>query len=198
MSIANSLSSKLPADYREVLYWKITETASRGVVVNLMSIPLALIFGAAFFVFARIFGKPPRFILSGGEMLVVLIGAIIVIVSHEFVHGIAMQMYGGKAQYGFWRKGLMFYATAPGHAFKRNQYIIIILGPLVSLSVLACCGIAILSGSSMIWLLLLWGTVNASTAGADLWIAAIVLRYPASTYVVNERDGMRIFLPQAT
>ena len=40
-------------------------------------------------------------------------------------------------------KGLMFYATAPGHAFLRNQYILVSLAPLVSLSILACFGILI-------------------------------------------------------
>ena len=197
MSISDALSGKPPADYKEVLYWKTTEKASRTVIVNLLSIPLALVFGIGFFIFVRMFGKSPKFTLNDNELLIFIIGAIIVIALHEFVHGIAMQTFGGKAQYGFWGKGLMFYATAPGYAFKRNQYLFIILGPLVSLSILACCGIVILSGTSMVWLLAIWAIINASTVGADLWITAIVLRYPESTYVVNERDGMRIFIPQS-
>ncbi|MGB7876593.1 MAG: DUF3267 domain-containing protein [Anaerolineales bacterium] len=90
----------------------------------------------------------------------------------------------------------MFYATSPGYAFQRNRYIVIILAPLVSLSILACFGILILAGTSMIWLLAVWATINGSSAIGDLWITTIVLRYPSYAYVIDEQDGMRIFMPQ--
>lgn len=140
MSISNSLSSKLPADYKEVLYWKITEKSSRLAMMNFLSIPLAFVFGAGFFIFVRLFGKSPKIALSNNEILIFIIGTIIVLALHEFVHGIAMQSFGAKPTYGFFLKGLMFYAKAPGYAFKRNQYITIVLGPLVILSILACMG----------------------------------------------------------
>ncbi len=91
----------------------------------------------------------------------------------------------------------MFYAKAPGHAFKRDQYVIILLSPLVGLSVLAVCGILIQPGTSIVWLLAIWAIINASAASGDLWITAIVLRYPSNVKVVDERDGMRILLPQS-
>ncbi|MGD0707236.1 MAG: DUF3267 domain-containing protein [Anaerolineaceae bacterium] len=197
MPISNSVSGKPPSDYKEVLYWKISEKAGRIAMMNLLPIPLAVVFGISFFIFVRLFGNSPKFIWSDNEILIFLIGTIVVLVLHEFVHGLTMQAFGAKAKYGFWGKGLMFYAKAPGYAFKRNQYLIIILGPLVCLSILACCGIAIQSGTSIVWLFAIWAIVNASASGGDVWITAIVLRYPASAFVVDERDGMRIYLPQS-
>jgi len=41
----------------------------------------------------------------------------------------------------------------------------------------------------------LWAIVNASTACADVWIAALLLRYPATVYVVDEWNGLRILVP---
>jgi hypothetical protein len=91
----------------------------------------------------------------------------------------------------------MFYAKASGYAFKRNQYALIVLAPLLSLSVLICLGIFLLASNSIVWVLALWAIVNASAANADVWITALVLRYPSSAYVIDERDGIRILLLQS-
>lgn len=196
MSILKTHSSKPPSNYKEVLYWKVSEKASRIVIMNLLSIPLAFVFGIGFFIFIRLFGKSPEFMFGNSKQdLILLIGIFITVVFHEIAHGFAMQFFGAQAKYGFIWKGLMFYATAPGYAFKRNQYIIVSLAPLVSLSILACCGILIQAGTSVVWLLAIWATINGSATIGDLWITTIVLRYPSSAYVIDERDGMRIFLP---
>jgi hypothetical protein len=192
----NSPSGKPPSHYQEVLYWKISEKSGRLVLMNLLSIPLAVLFGIGVFIFVRLFGPSPKFAWSGTEILIFLIGVIAVLAMHEFVHGLIMQSFGAKPGYGFYLKGLMFYAKAPGYAFERWQYIILLLGPLVSLSVIACIGIVVLSGNPMVWVVALWGIMNAGASNGDLWITAIVLRYPAAAYVVDEGDGMRILLPQ--
>ncbi|MFL7870303.1 MAG: hypothetical protein AB8I58_15860, partial [Anaerolineales bacterium] len=61
MSSSNTFSGKPPNDYQEVLYWRITERTNRILVMNLLSIPLGLIFGLVFFFFIRIFGAKPRY-----------------------------------------------------------------------------------------------------------------------------------------
>ena len=197
MSNANPLSGDTSSDYKEVLNWKITQKTNHIVAMNLLAIPVALISGVLFFMFARMVGKAQTITWSGNETLAFLIGSIMVIALHEFVHAVAMQAFGAKPKYGFWRKGLMFYAKAPGHAFERNQYVITLLSPLVGLSVLACFGILIQPGTSIVWLLAIWAIINASASSGDLWITAIVLRYPSYAKVVDERDGMRILLPQS-
>jgi hypothetical protein len=197
MSISNTFSGKPPSDYEEVLYWRVTQGASRIIIMNLLSIPLFFVFGIGFLIFVRVFGKPSE-IRSGdsSEPLILLLGILLVIVLHEFAHGVAMQTFDARPKYGFIWKGLMFYATAPGYAFRRNQYVVISLAPLVSLSILACCGILLQAGTSVVWLLALCATVNGGAAIGDLWITAIVLRYPAHAYIIDERDGIRIFMPQ--
>lgn len=194
MSISSSV--KPPSGYQEVLYWKINDKAGRIAMMNYWSIPLAMVFGIGFFIFARLFGNPPKLTWSNHEIWIFVIGSLIVLGLHELVHGVAMLAFGAKAKFGFFGQGLMLYTKAPGYAFKRNPYLIVLLGPLVSLSILAGCGILVLSGTSMVWLLAIWAIVNASASNGDMWITSILLRYPASAYVVDELDGMRILVPQ--
>jgi len=197
MPISNKLPGKPPSNYEEVLYWKISGRAGRILVMNLLSIPLALIIGIAFLVFVLVFGKPTEIIsIDSTKTVILLVGILLVIVAHELAHGITMRAFGAQPKYGFIWKGLMFYATAPGYAFPRNQYIVVSLAPLVSFSILACLGILIQAGTPNVWLWAAWATINGSAAIGDLWITAIVFRYPEYAYIVDEQDGMRVFLPQ--
>ncbi|MCC6500352.1 MAG: DUF3267 domain-containing protein [Anaerolineales bacterium] len=196
MSNSTTPVSKLPANYKEALYWKISEKKSRLIAMNLLAIPLAGIFWFGFYFIIRLSGKPPEYIIDDPKQsLLLLVGFAITIIVHELVHGLAMQFFGAQAKYGINWKGLMVYATAPGYAFQRNQYIVMALAPLVSLSALACCAILIQAGAASVWLFAVLGTLNGGAAIGDLWITSVALRYPSSAYVVDERDGMRIFLP---
>lgn len=194
---SNSTLGKPPSNYNEVLYWKITEEPRRLVIMNSLPILLAFVFGIGFFIFIRVFGGSPQLTLSNTELLIFVFGIPIILALHEVVHGIVMQSFGAKPRYGFWRQGLMFYAKASGYAFKRNQYALVVLAPLLNLSVLMCLGIFFLASNSIVWVLALWALVNASAANADVWITSIILKYPQSAYIVDERDGMRILLPQS-
>ena len=96
MNTTNPLSSKLPANYNQVLYWKISEKSGRLVKMNLLSILLAIIFGTGFYIFMRIFGKSSKIAWSSNEILIFIIGIIFILALHEFVHGVAMQSFGAK------------------------------------------------------------------------------------------------------
>jgi hypothetical protein len=192
----NSHLGRPTSNYNEVLYWKITEEPNRVVIMNLLPILLAIVFGIGFFIFIYLFGGPPHLALSNQEIVIFFIGIPIVLALHEFLHGIVMQSFGARPRYGFWKQGLMFYAKAPGYAFKRNQYVFLVVAPLLGLSVLLCLGIFLLASSSIVWVLALWAIVNASAANVDVWITALVLRYPKSAYIVDEPDGIRILLPR--
>lgn len=196
MFIFDTIPGKTPAGYEEVLHWSITQQASRIVIMNILSIPLAVIFGIVFLSFIRIFGKPPETLVVDPFLPAVLIfGIAVVVVVHELAHGAAMLFFGAQPKYGVIWKGLMFYATAPGYAFQRNQYIVISLAPLVCLSTLAGLGIILQAGTSYVWLWAIWATINGSATIGDLWMTAIVFRYPRHAYIIDERDGIRIFLP---
>ncbi len=132
-----------------------------------------------------------------GEMGLAVAGIVLTFILHELTHGLAMQMFGAKPKYGIIWKGLMFYATSPGYAYRRNNYVVIALAPFVFISVLTILGMWILQGTAWVALLAVCGVVNASGAVGDMWITMIVLRYSVTAYVMDERDGIRVFLPKA-
>lgn len=194
---SNKPSGQPPPGYEEVLHWVINQQAGRILLVNLLSIPLAVVFGAVFLIFVILFGDPPEVVpITLPGLSILLIGILLVLVIHELTHGVAIRLFGAKPKYGVIWKGLLFYATAPGYAFRRNQFIVVSLAPLAALSILACLAILLQSGTSAIWLWAIWGTINAASSIGDLWITAIALRYPQHAYVIDERDGIRVFLPQ--
>jgi Putative zincin peptidase len=90
----------------------------------------------------------------------------------------------------------MFYATSPGYAYRRNDYVVTALAPFVFLSTLFVLGMWLLQGTLWVALLGICGVLNAAGAIGDMWISMIVLRYPATALVMDERDGMRVFLPR--
>jgi hypothetical protein len=192
-------SGALPDDYQEVLSWKVTGKPMRVIALNIFGVILFVIFGMIFFSIAISVGKMSsegNFRLGLGEMGLAVAGIVVTFVLHELTHGLVMQMFGASPKYGIIWKGLMFYATSPGYAYRRNNYIVIALAPFVFISVLVVLGMWILQGTSWVVLLAICGIVNASGAIGDLWMTTIVLRYAATAEVMDERDGIRVFLPK--
>ncbi len=188
----------VPPHYHEVLYWRITQQERRLLVINLLSIPLALAAGFLLTMFAVSFGgllQMGRLEVTPGRLAILIVAISATLGLHELAHGLAMQLYGARPQYGFMWQAFAFYATAPGYAFTRNQYLVVSLAPLAGLSLLAMAGIVAFAGSSLAVLLLICATVNAAGASGDAWMTAIVARYPPEACVIDERDGMRVFLP---
>jgi hypothetical protein len=187
----------LPDDYQEVLSWKVTGKPMRVIALNIFGILLFVIFGMIFSSLAFRLGKMPsegNFRLGLGEMGLAVVGIVLTFILHELTHGLAMQMFGARPKYGIIWKGLMLYATSPGYAYRRNNYVIISLAPFVFISALVILGMWILQGTAWVALLAICGVVNASGAVGDMWITMIVLRYTATAYVMDERDGIRVFL----
>jgi hypothetical protein len=194
-SAKSSRPGAVPANYREVLYWRITESSWRLTVVNLLSLPLAGLMGLVFFGWLVLLNRMPTVVNIQLPQTVILILAVVVtLVLHELAHGLAMLAYGARPRFGILWQGLMVYATAPGYAFRRTNYLVVILAPLVGLSLLAFM-VILFSPPGVAVLVALGATVNGAGAIGDLWILLIVRRYPEVAYVMDERDGMRIFLP---
>jgi len=192
-------SGALPDDYQEVLSWKVTGKPMRVIALNIFGILLFIIFGMVFSSIAIRVGKMPSegsFRLGLGEMGLAVAGIVVTFVLHELTHGLTMQMFGASPKYGIIWKGLMLYATSPGYVYRRNDYVVIALAPFVFISTLVVLGIWLLQGTLWVALLGICGIVNASGAIGDMWITMIVLRYAATAYVMDERDGIRVFLPK--
>jgi hypothetical protein len=193
-------SGALPDDHQEALSWKVTGKPIRAISLNIFGLFLFVIFGVIFSSIAISLGKLPlesQFSFGLGEISLVLTGCLLTLVGHELTHGMAMQIFGAKPKYGIIWKGLMFYATSPEYAYRRNNYVIIALAPLIFISILVVLGMWLLQGTLWVALLGICGTINASGAVGDMWITMIVLHYANTAYVIDERDGIRLFLPKS-
>ena len=89
----------------------------------------------------------------------------------------------------------MFPDSALGYGLRRNTVILVALTPLVVLTCLALLGIWLVQGTNWVVLFALIAVVNAGAAISDLWVIAILLRYPSSAWTVDDKDGMRILMP---
>jgi len=188
-------AGSVPPNYREALYWRITESSWKLTLVNLLALPAAGLMGLLFLGWVVLVNHMP----TGRSVPLVQAFSLILAVAvtlglHELAHALAMMAYGARPRFGVLWQGAMLYATAPGFAFRRNAYVVVILAPLVGLSLLALMAILFLPPEAAV-LVAVCATVNAAGAVGDLWILRITLRYPEHAYVVDERDGMRIFLP---
>ncbi len=188
----------MPPGYREVLYWKIGDSRRRLIAMQILAVPLLFITGILFFGLAWTIGRlPERFDLVPVGLVLTLASLAVTIVLHEWIHGLTMRLLGAQPQYGVMWDKLMFYATSPGYAYRRVGFVAVAVSPLLALSLAAVLGMMLLAGSPWVAVLAICATTNASGAIGDLWILSVILRYPAYAFVVDERDGVRIFLPPA-
>jgi len=194
LNTTSTTPGTLPSGYQEVLYYRLKKI--RAIVLQILSIPLFVVFGLIFLNIAMGLGKlrsQVQIDLTG--MILLLAGTLLTLVLHELTHGVVMQIFGAKPHYGVLWKQAMFYATTPGYAYRRNNYLLITLAPLFILSILVILGMWLMQGTLWVALLAMCGTINAAGAIGDLWIAIIVLWYAPTAYVMDERDGVRVFLP---
>ncbi len=187
------------AGCREVLYWRIGDKRWRWFLIN--GIVLASMFPALalFGWLGEKIGRRGLVALSGGigTFLLLLAALLVTFALHELAHGLAMQACGAHPRYGIMLKRLMIYATAPGHAFTRLQYLAAGLAPLVILSLASMAGMYLLAGTRWAGLLATCGAANAVGAAGDLWILGVVLSHPRNARFVDEQDGVRVLLPAA-
>lgn len=185
----------VPPNYHEVLYWKLAGNVWRLIGINVLALPLALMAALIFWAL----GAWVSLATVDGPLGLNLVGLLITILLtlglHELAHGLAMMAFGAKPRYGVKLEALALYATAPGYAFSRNQYLVLILAPLVSLSLLALVGVVMFGRTALGPALMVGAVVNAAGACGDVYMAWLTARYPAVAYVIDEEDGMRVFLP---
>jgi hypothetical protein len=125
------------------------------------------------------------------NILIFVVLGTAILVPHEWLHGLAIRYYGGEPRYGVGVAHFVLpyaYATTD-HEFTRNQFIVVLLTPLV---VVTLVGVPLM-------LLLEWGwlaiplTLNAAGAVADIWMTLVVVSYPTHIRIVDHESGVRIF-----
>jgi hypothetical protein len=154
------------------------------------------LFGA---LYAAVTGSDPSLFVSVGGaawwngaagLLVFLVLMTAIVVPHEYVHGLAIQYYGGSPRYGVGLAHFVLpyaYATA-SEEFSRNQFVVIALAPLVVLSVV---GTAAMLAFGWGWLVVPLAA-NAGGAVGDVWMTLTVLSYPEHVRVADHTTGVRV------
>jgi len=189
---------ELPPDYREARHLVITASGT----ILWLNIVAFLPMIAAFFLMAawlsfviRVRGSWP--VNIGGVpiwvTLVVLVLALIPL--HEGVHGLAILWVGHRPRFGAKLSKMVVYATTDAGLFRRNEFIVVAVAPLLMLTVLGMLLVFVVP-DSVAYYISLAVILNAGSAIGDLWMLAEVLRYPASAVIRDEEDGIRVFARQ--
>lgn len=188
---------ELPDGYSEVRRTILTE-GNLLLWLNigaLIPMALALVAMALWWVVAAAINPAPS---DGGGDTPWILGAVLAIVIvlplHELIHGIAIALVGHKARYGFKLDKGVLYATADQALFRKREYMLVALAPIVVITVL---GMALM-------LIVPWGwayfvalgvIINAGGAIGDLWMAYMLARYPRTALVRDLEDGFVIYTP---
>lgn len=190
-----SAQDNVTGEYRQVGYMRFEDEASRIMQFWLW----VFITAAAAFVFfslARNFGKlPESFRIGAPEIGIGIIIFVATPVIHESMHVLVMRRYGARPKFGLSRNKVIATITVPGYGFRRNTVILVALTPLAVLTCLALLGIWLVQGTNWVALFALIAVVNVGTAVTDLWMIAILLRYPSGAWTVDDKDGTRILMP---
>jgi hypothetical protein len=187
---------QLPPDYREVTHLVVTE-AGKILWLNILALlPMA----AAFFLMAawlsvvvRLRGPWTLSIGSGVPIwLALAVLLLLMIPLHEGAHGLAIVWVGHKPRFGAKLSKMVVYATTDAGLFRRNEFVLVALAPLVGLTLLGMLLVFFVPDWARYYVSL--GVIlNAGSAIGDLWMLLVVLRYPASAIVRDEEDGIRIY-----
>ena len=196
-------SRALPLNYVEANYWRLSTDWRRLALANLMGLVLAPIATVTFGLYAvLVAGLSPENYFGLGSIFghsewltttALAFALVATMVIHELTHGATIRAVGNRPSYGFQWAGLVPYATAEGQYFRRNEFVAAALAPLLGLSALGCLALLVVPAWAGPWVLFAL-VANAAGAAGDIWMSFIALRYPRSAWIVDERDGMRIFV----
>ncbi len=126
-------------------------------------------------------------------ILIAISTIVFAMLFHEFIHGVAISMYGGKSRYG---AGVAHYIlpylyTTTETIFRRNQFIVILMAPLIVISVLGVISMIVFPAIAHWFIIPL--TMNAAGAIGDLWMTASIVRYPEHIILADDNSGLTIY-----
>ena len=143
--------------------------------------------------------------LLGGEPLAgitisvpnVIVGlslAMLLILLHEIIHGVAVLLTGNLPAFGI---GPGFAYTTCHAPLSRNRYMFVVMLPIFVINSGAVMVGALLPGAAG-WALFL-SLINTMGAGGDIWMFVRLLRVQSVALIVDLASGFAVYLPdQAT
>jgi len=119
-----------------------------------------------------------------------IVGYIVILPLHEVIHGLAFAFWGGHPYFGA-KLPLALYCGAKNQLFRRNQYLVVGLAPLV---VITLAGIIFTLLSPSLASYTIFATIgNFSGAAGDVWVAKRILQQPPSVLVEDTQTGYRVW-----
>ncbi len=125
-------------------------------------------------------------------LLVVVILTLVVVLFHELIHGAVIWFSGAHPDFG---AGLAYgffpyaYVVAGNARLTRNQFIAVVMAPLVLISVV---GTVVMVGLDWFWLVIPLA-FNAGGSVGDLWLAVVVGRHRDDVRIEDRESGIRIY-----
>lgn len=174
---------------------------TRGLTIQMAALSTLGVFVAAAALsglYQIVTGHPVTFQFAPGvgwwttalDGLVILLLVTVVLVPHEWLHGLAIRYYGGEPKYGVGIAHFILpyaYATTD-HEFTRDQFIVVLMTPLV---VMTAVGVPVMLVFGWSWLIIPLAA-NAAGAIADLWMTMTLLAFPGDVRIEDHRNGVRI------
>ena len=117
-----------------------------------------------------------------------IIGYILILPIHELIHAAAFVLLGGKPYFGA-KLPYALYCGARNQLFRRNQYFIVGLAPLV---VITLAGTILILLSPVLASFTLFALIgNFSGAAGDIWVVRRLLQRSPSILVEDTESGYR-------
>ncbi|NWF67694.1 MAG: DUF3267 domain-containing protein [Chloroflexi bacterium] len=192
---------QLPPDYREAAHFTASDPKILLRLNLLALIPMLLAYFGLMGWQAWL--RTQRAPISGGsewlDALGLLFALVGVLLLHEGFHGVAINAFGFPVRYGAkyadfgrFKLPIFLYATTDGGYFRRGQFIIIALAPLLGITLLCLLASVVLPERLGLYIALT-AAVNAGGAIGDLWMTWLALRYPPTALIKDEADSIRIY-----
>ncbi len=121
-------------------------------------------------------------------LVINIIGSIIILPLHELIHGLGFLLWGGKPFFGA-KLPFALYCGARQQIFRRNQYLVVGLAPLVVITIAAL--MLTLFFPVLAFYTLFANLSNFSGAVGDVWVATRILQQPAHILVEDTDAGYR-------
>jgi hypothetical protein len=195
----------LPDDYELDYYFDVTDPATLG-QLNFWSLALLVPFIALVIFWDRLVDVLRGPYVVGQEIPAIILWVLVlgVLLLHEWVHGVAIRWAGHRPRYGM--QGIkigpitipyLLYATADDAYFPRTAFIVIALAPVIIITIVGLALMVILPDYLHSYLMVAI-VINGTGAVGDLWMTAIVRRYPESTLVRDEAESISIFVASSS
>jgi Putative zincin peptidase len=121
-------------------------------------------------------------------ILLNIVGYFLILPIHELIHAAAFVLWGGKPYFGA-KLPYALYCGARNQLFRRNQYFVVGLAPLV---VITLAGSILILLSPVLASYTLFALIgNFSGAAGDIWVVRRLLRRPPSILVEDTESGYR-------